>query len=400
MLRIAGVIVCVCALQACCEASRFLPGMGDEMCGETTPVADAGVDVPAPVVMLLIDTSGSMARLPECECAELDCSDCLPNCAAGDQNRWFTLLASLTGSYENFSCQELPRTAANGATYDEWYFVPFYRLGSATTQNPDGLLDAFGDRLQFGLATFDGEFTYVGGSDLISLASFNFAASEGVPGLFSYGGASRAGPRFRPDGSEIGRVFFPGMSEPCHVDSGIRSASASDGALALPAEDGPAVLRAQLAQARPYGGTPIAAALDDLYTFFTSDPVASSIAANSKRHVVLVTDGQPDSDFRDLGCACAASGSCDPTVDPAQFSCPYPSGPDAARQLRCGFAPACDGVIDALHVVGLDVSDLGARAELNAIAADGGTSNARFAGNQAELREALRAVFEQVAASP
>jgi len=53
-----------------------------------------------------------------------------------------------------------------------------------------------------------------------------------------------------------------------------------------------------------------------------------------------------------------------------------------------------------LHVVGLSVSDTWAREQLNAIAADGGTSSARFASNQAELREALRAVFEQVAASP
>ncbi|HKP57363.1 MAG TPA: hypothetical protein VJV78_11615 [Polyangiales bacterium] len=398
MLRIAAVISCVCLVSACCEARRYL---NDPACSEEPePEAGPSEPAPAPVVMLLIDTSGSMSQLPECECSDFSCSNCFPNCSAGEQNRWFTVLASLTGSYQNFGCQELSRTAANGATYDEGYSMPLYRLATTTTQNPDGLLDEFAQRIQFGLATFDGEYTYRGGTDLIPLSSFDFSLGQGMPGLFSYGGASPAGPRFRPDGSEIGRVFYPGCFEPYYVDSGIRSVLATDGALSLPAANAPAVLRAQLAQTRPYAGTPIAASLDDLYSFFASDPSAS-VAAGRKRHVVLVTDGSPDNDFRELGCDCAAWGTCDPWTDPAQVSCPYPSAPDAARHLICGFDPsACSGVVDAVHVVGLSVSDVAARANLDAIAADGGTGNARFASNQAELRAALRAVFESVSAGP
>jgi hypothetical protein len=146
-------------------------------------------------------------------------------------------------------------------------------------------------------------------------------------------------------------------------------------------------------------GTPIAASLDDLYALFSSDPLASTIAGASKRYVVLVTDGAPDSDFRDLGCDCAASGSCDPTVAPAEMSCPYPTAADAARHLVCGFDPSrCDGVIDAVYVVALSVSDASTLAELDTLAASGGTTAARSATDLATLREALDDVFEDVTA--
>jgi hypothetical protein len=353
--------------------------------------------------MLLIDTSGSLSDMPGCTCTSpADCTNCAPDCAGGDQNRWFTMLAALTGSYANFGCQSVPRTLENGATYDESYSIPNYVLSSSTSQRGDGLIDAFGPRIQFGLATFDGETTYKGGSDLTTRGEFDFAKSQAVFGMFSYAGGAPGTARLRPDGSEVGRVFYPGCQEPYYVDTGIRSASATEGALVLQSvSESPSArsqqLRTQLRSVRPYSGTPIAAALDDLYFFFTEDPIGTSIASTRKRHIVLLTDGAPDPDFRDLRCDCTGADGCG--VATTQLSCPYPIAEDAARHLRCGFGEAdCSGPITALHVVALAVADPEARAKLDATAAAGGSDRARFATDQPELRTALREVFEQILA--
>ncbi|HET6340545.1 MAG TPA: hypothetical protein VFG30_45360 [Polyangiales bacterium] len=370
--------------------------------GPPTPTGDP-LDPNAPLVMLLIDTSGSLSDMPGCTCASpTDCTNCEPDCAGGDQNRWFTMLAALTGSYADFGCQSVPRTSDNGATYDEGYSLPNYVLSSSTSQRGDGLIDAFGPRIQFGLSTFDSEYTYKGGTDLLTRGDFDFAKSEDFFGMFSYAGGDSITPRLRPDGSEIGRAFYPGCQFPFYVDSGIRSASATEGALVLQSASESAgvrsqQLRTQLRSARPYGGTPIAAALDDLYFFFTEDPIGTSIASTRKRHIVLLTDGAPDPDFRDLGCACSSADGCG--VAPNQLSCPYPLADDAARHLRCGFGETdCSGPVTALHVVALGVSDTDARAKLDATAAAGGTERARYATDQPELRTALRQVFEQILA--
>jgi hypothetical protein len=216
------------------------------------------LDPNAPLVMLLLDTSGSLSDMPGCSCASsTDCTNCTPDCASGEQNRWFTLLAALGGSYSNFACEALERTALNGATYDENYPIPNYVLAPTSSQRGDGLIDAFGPRIQFGLATFDSESTYRGASDLLTQADFDFERSEAVDGMFSYPGGVRAGPRQRPDGTAVGRVVYPGFTVPFYVDRGIRSASATDGALLVTSRDAPPSIRSQqlrdhLRGARPY----------------------------------------------------------------------------------------------------------------------------------------------------
>ncbi len=348
-----------------------------------------------------------MSDLPSCVCeSPFDCANCEPNCEGegeGERNRWYTMLGALNGSYDNFGCERRERTAANGATYDEGYSIPFYALTPTTSQRVDGLIDAYADRIQFGLATFDGEFTYQGGADLIPLRTWNFAASDGTAGLFSYGGASTSGPRLRPDGTEVGRLFYPGTSEPYYVDSGIRSASATEGALSLPSLDlspseRSSQLQLQLQRVRPYGGSPIAASLDDLYVFFTEDPLSRSSAPDAKRHVIVVTDGAPDPDFRDLNCDCSTPPNvCPAAVDPATLSCPYPRLADAVRHLRCGFGAVCDGPVERVHLVGLNQADPTARGDVEAIAAAGGTS-ARFADDEAQLRAAFGEVLADILA--
>jgi hypothetical protein len=369
-------------------------------------VHDAGstpepvLDPNAPLVMLLVDTSGSMSDMPGCACASpTDCANCTPDCSSGEQNRWFTLVAALTGSYSGFACEAVSRTAENGA-YDQPYLIPNYVLAPSASQRGDGLIDAFGARIQFGLATFDAQYTYRGSSDLLAPTDFDFSKSEGMDGMFSYAGGTQSGPRQRPDGTTVGLSFYPGCTVPFYVDSGIRSASATDGALTVPSRDLSPSLRSQqlwdqLRRARLYGGTPIAAALDDLYFFFTEDPAGLAMPSIRKRHVVLITDGVSDRDFRDLRCECNGGAEC--VVGLNRLTCPYPTAADAAAHLRCGFdAAACAGPIDAVHIIGLSIASDTNQADLDAVAAAGGTTHARFANDQPELRSALRAVFEEI----
>jgi hypothetical protein len=106
-------------------------GAGAPAAGATAPPAAA-----KPLVTLLTDTSGSMIRLPGCQCTTFGCSECLPDCSQNQRNRWHELLATLTGSFVDFACSAQARTTANGSTYDVGYSMPFRdrlrgRLGSA-----------------------------------------------------------------------------------------------------------------------------------------------------------------------------------------------------------------------------------------------------------------------------
>src|SRR5690349_23334937 len=79
-----------------------------------------------PYLTLVIDTSGSMERLPACTCTTPGCEECLPNCtlpnvtpgnippkdAAGHElkkNRWAVTLEALTGTFNDFQCTQLAR---------------------------------------------------------------------------------------------------------------------------------------------------------------------------------------------------------------------------------------------------------------------------------------------------
>jgi hypothetical protein len=76
------------------------------------------------------------------------------------------------------------------------------------------------------------------------------------------------------------------------------------------------------------------------------------------------------------------------------MSCPYPTASQAARHLRCGFdASTCAGPTDKVHVIALSTSE-DVRAELDPIAAEGGSTSVKFVENQSQLRDALRAVFD------
>jgi type IV pilus assembly protein PilY1 len=373
-----------------------------------------------PFVMLVVDSSGSMEDLPGCTCkSESDCTNCRPDCSLPNvfgeppkdsnghelkKNRWAVTLEALTGKFNDFQCNELARTAANGATYDESYAIPYrqpWKCASGTvcaypgttSQQSNGILDSYLETLRFGLMTFDGEYTYKGGSDLLNSTTFIDGLSTTMPGMWSYGGKKS----FR----------YPGCPEVYYVDSGARSKDATEGALvsldSTACTTPPcdiytlnAAIQSTLLRTRPYGGTPIAASLDDLYYHLQSD-VKDDFKACRKRYAILITDGAPDPDFRDLRCDCGDENpmvACPDGSDGKDYSCPYPLAPDAARKLVSGDGTTTSPAqIDKLFVLGMSVSDSDARATLDKIADAGKTDKALQADDPSTLRSTLDGVF-------
>jgi hypothetical protein len=387
----AGLVACALG----CGQPPLIVGDGGVDAG-----ADGGASTPKPHVLLLVDTSGSTTYRADCQCQSFGaCPECLPDCTTTGRPRWHDMLAAISGSFEDYSCTALERSAENGATYDLGYIYPFHRLGAGVGQQADGLLDRYRDKVHFGLATFDGMRTYVGAGDLVT--TFDFTRSIGVDGLYSYGGAP--GGRIRPDGTVVGRVGYPSVTQAHFTDTGIRSAAASDGALILPHEhsdpaDAVEHIKQQLAAVRPFGGTPIASALDDLYLAFTENV---AVEPDAKRYVILLTDGYPDDDFREYptpGCDCVARGNCPAGEDLSLMSCPYPTAMEAARVLRCGYDPStCAGRVAATHVVTLSLADPISQGAMDDIAAAGG-GDAIHAYNAQSLSAALDAVMSSILA--
>lgn len=371
------------------------------------PIAESRLGAPeeiaSPRVVLLLDTSGSMQWRGDCTCSSPSCAECLPSCEAQQRSRWHLVLEALTGSFESFGCRHQLRTASEGATYDLDYPIPNIALAPFVEQRSDGLLARYEERVGFGVATFDSVPAY-GSTELVAENAFDYARSRDVEGMSSYAGsdprrATRA--RSRPDGSTVGRVYYPKSAGPFLIDTGIRSQQAPEGALVLPGEGESARERTlritdQLLDVRPFGGSPTAAALDDLY--FALDHAARP--TTPKTYVVLITDGLPDDDFRRFpqpGCGCSSFEECG--EDPSAMSCPYPLPSEAAQHLRCGFEPdGCDGPADTLFVVALLSQDEEAVQQgLDAIAAAGGSGRARFASSLTELTAVLDAIVDPIA---
>lgn len=372
----------------------------------------------SPFVMILADTSGSMEYRADCTCPETGgCTHCLPLCSepnddgiapAGKKNRWAMLLESLTGSFIDFQCVPQDRTDPAHFTYDFAYSLPYHRpwtcpggdtycaypgTESAPIQLDNGLLDNYANRIRFGLATFDGMRTYRGSGDLVT--SFNNTLSTGAEGMYSYGGE-------KP-------VRYPTCTQTHYIDSGIRSRDAPEGGLvsldtalcASPPCDPQVIsdeIQRRLLATRPYGGTPTASALDDLYYHFKHD-LNDPMTNCRDRYAILITDGYPDDDFREYpnpGCECDLRGNC-PPGDDVGMSCPYPTAAQAAYNLRNGRSDdgSDKGQIAKLFVVGMSIANE-KRDDLNLIASQGGSSEAYFADDPSTLTSTLDKLFGEV----
>ena len=355
-----------------------------------------------PFVMVIVDSSGSMEFKPGCACADLGCSNCLPDCSltndasgtppADKKNSWTTLLETLTGTFNDFQCTALPRDVANGATYDFNYPLPYHQpwhcaVGSmcdypgSWVQQENGLLDSYASRLRFGLMTFDGKPTWAGASDTQNVTAFNLnlTLSNTEPGSWSY-----AGPKL---------YHFPGCPEDYLMDEGVRGPKAPKGGLISLDGSGcttppcdlastNAAIQASLLGTRTFGGTPIAAALDD-FSYHMINDVTDPLSSCRRRYAVLITDGVPDGDKRAEGCACGQPGEegCPPMTDPTTVHCPYPKAEVTAHTLThtSGGVPA---QIQQLFVVGMSIDEKSKKV-LNTLASEGGSIDTDGDGNEA-----------------
>jgi type IV pilus assembly protein PilY1 len=329
-----------------------------------------------PIVMLLVDTSGSMERMPG------GADAALPQCAGSvagtnQRNRWTTQLEALTGSWNDtsFYCTTVARSGASYVGAPDYnYYLPFDQPPFAIAQNNDGVLDVYRDRVRFGLMTFDSIYTFTDSHPLlVEQTTFNsrLLANAAAVGGFSYG-------EQRP-------LRFEGCPTTFMVDSGARNASASSGALISvgPATGDDALvnqsIQTALVNVRPFGGTPTASLLHDLRTYFATHPDVNGsdpYAECRDRFALLLTDGQPDEDFRD------ARFNCD-----AVNGCPYDRSATIAGDLcrYSGASGGCTGDISGVFVVAFNVTDADALAELNEIADQGGTGSALIASSRVEL---------------
>jgi type IV pilus assembly protein PilY1 len=390
------------------------PMIGEDEPGSGAPSGSAGDDgasdepgpLPedSPLVLFVIDTSGSMERLTDCECTTPGCEECLPDCNSGQRNRWAQTLEALTGNFDDFACEPIDRGGFAQGSYDFGYYLPYHRPSG--TQRDDGVLDQYRDRARFGLTTFDGWDTWAGAAPLVEQTNFDFNLSAGQAGLWSYN-PEREIAMFTPDSAQPhGSFRYPKLGETCFMDTGIRSERAESGGLQLATDAARAgasnaAIQRSLLAVRPYGGTPVAASLDDVYYLITQDPrMAGERARNLAPHVLLITDGYPDDDYRTFGCDCAILGNCPQGIDAlAQeaMACPYPLPEDAARALRCGRdAATCDAPIANLHVVSLAATDPAVIARLDAIAVAGGQPGARFAADGLDLRNRLDELLGEI----
>lgn len=396
---------------------------------------DPDVRTLQPVVMLVLDTSGSMEGRLGCSCTANPntnlCDECYPTCGATNgtdqRNRWAVAVETLTGTFGTFDCTQFNRNTSS-FTYDRGYIAPHHALpppyrtcavntdcdGSLFTrtcvagvcsgtasQAPDGVLDRYINDVRFGLMTFDTVGTYTGASQLIPDYEFLTSRSESVDGMYSYGGAQP--------------FNYPNCLNTYLMDTGVRRVAQGvliepdfEGSL-ISAGDGTGVaaINAQIQNAlltvRPFGGTPIAASLSDLDFYFRNDPDMTEDAYDTcrERYGVLITDGKPDDDFRQFGC------------DEPGHTCPYPLPEDQAGILRCGPSdPTCTGggtlgTLEQLFVVGLDVADPAIRAQLNLIAERGGSDPnlitgdyAVFASTANDVTTALSTILDSTQSVP
>ena len=365
-----------------------------------------------PHLMLLVDTSGSMERKPDCICTTPACLECLPLCSAGtyEQNRWAIVAQALTGEFSPYECNSDTRIGGiYSGQYDEGYFLPHIQLPQELvaytgTQSGNGILDTYLERIKFGLMTFDAIGTLSDQPPLVPQTTFTTAPfpadSLGTKGMYSYGAD-------KP-------FSFPGALTTYMLNNGARSASAPEGGLVSVGADSTASMTSTNAaiQAtvlgdvglgknplRPFGATPTAALVEDLQIYLQTDPDLTAKTVDPgpgdpyygcrSRSAVLITDGFPNGDMRGSPVNCEALGQ------PVGASgCPYRVVQDTVSDMIAA------GELDKFYVIGFaldgDPAQVAAvEALLDDIASVGDTDEAYLVSDRAELVSALSLILNE-----
>lgn len=366
-----------------------------------------------PHVVLLVDTSGSMERQPDCLCTTPACLECLPVCSAGtyDQNRWSVVAQALTGEFTPYECNVDTRIGGIYAgEYDEGYFLPHIQLPQeipayAGSQNGNGVLDIYLERIKFGLMTFDSIGTLTDRPPLVTQAAFQTvpfpAESIGTKGMYSF--------------ADDKPYTFPGASGAVYMlNSGARSSAALEGGLVSVGADSTAAMTATNASIqatilgdiglgknplRPFGSTPTAALVADLQSFLQNDADITQKTVDPgpgdpyygcrPRSAVLITDGFPNGDMRGPPVNCELLGQ-----PVGAGGCPYEEVVDTVSAMIAA------GDLDKFYVIGFALDgDPGqvatVTALLNDIALVGDTDQAFLVADRAELVTALSTALNE-----
>jgi type IV pilus assembly protein PilY1 len=365
-----------------------------------------------PHIMLLVDSSGSMERKPNCICTTPACLECLPVCAPGnyEQNRWSVVAQALTGEFSPYECNSDTRIGGiYSGEYDEGYFLPHIQLPQeilsySGSQSGNGVLDIYLERIKFGLMTFDAIGTLSDRPPLITQADFLTAPfpteSLGTKGMYSYADD-------RP-------FSFPGALSTYMLNNGARSSSAPEGGLVSVGADSTAAMTATNASIqatllgdaglgknplRPFGATPTAALVTDLEYFLQTDADITQKTADPgpgdpyydcrKRSAVLITDGFPNGDMRGSPVNCELLGQ-----PVGATGCPYELVTDTVSAMLSA------GELDKFYVIGFALDGNPAQvaaveALLNDIATVGDTTEAYLVADRAELVTALSTILNE-----
>lgn len=315
-------------------------GLVREVTGEEPPGPAQQVK---PVVLFLLDTSGSMEYDVAGYAEETGDMDVLavPACGTGNdgKSRFIVAIEVLTGEFASgtYYCEYDYRTWPHNRE-DYGYVVPHVIPHGVQVQN--GLIDMAGDRFKFGIMTFD----------------VNPNPSPQAAGGYSYGGETPVNYGARNSNAPTG-WFVP-----------VAESDDREVVLARNAE-----VEASLMSAIPYGGTPLAPILRDALYYFQTEPSlqpynpqtgsGDPYYACRSRNVVLITDGRAN-----LG----------------EGSEGYLTAVDYATLLRLA------GV--KVYVVGFQLPP-GADSLIQPIAEAGGSEHAMIAVNPAQLAAALSAIL-------
>jgi len=484
-------------LAALC-ASAFLTASG---------AANAQIDTNPPLqnVMLLVDTSGSMEYATDgkkVSCDQVDASLTAETKAASTKNRWTQLVEVLTGDVTNYSCytQDRSSTAFRDEfrlggidSYDYNYHVPYHRIVSGTggtgglctigagvvdtnpfvwgttpwkyhlynsaasactnfQQAETGLLDAYRDRVRFGLMTFDAAVD--AGTGLNGTKADYTTANAGN---WSYFLDWRSNPTCSSNAS-CAKGRPGGCAVSSNMEVGARNATAPpwEGRMVpfgSPVADIADVrttnqrIQQVLTSVRPFGATPINGLLNDARDFFRSDvdddyvngttcdtktgvgcfgPAKDGFVAQGcrKSYIILLTDGEPNLDLRP---------TCEGTIGGIAGVCPYvdksfeivkdlaqpTSGKEPIKTYVIGFAVS---TVDAGQPSPVDCSKISTKGTggagdtfdpqslcgatmdpklatcctLAKIAYYGGSTNAFFVSNATELRAAMASILRGI----
>jgi type IV pilus assembly protein PilY1 len=365
-----------------------------------------------PHVVLLVDTSGSMERKPDCICSTPACLECLPVCSAGnyEENRWGIVAQALTGEFSPYECNSDTRIGGiYSGQYDEGYFLPHIQLPQEIpaytgSQSGNGVLDTYLERIKFGLMTFDAIGTLSDQPPLVTQAAFEAAAflsdSAGNKGMYSYG--------------DNKPYSFPGALSTYMLNNGARSAGAPEGGLVSVGADSSAAMTSTNASIqatilgdsglsknplRPFGATPTAALVDDLQYFLQTDGDITRKTVDPgpgdpyyecrPRSAVLITDGFPNADMRGAPVNCQNLGQPEGAT-----GCPYREVADTVSDMIAA------GELDNFYVIGFaldgdpsEVADVEALLDVVALAGD--TDEAYLVADRAELVSALSLILNE-----